>query len=204
MKLLHRPDLYAWSRFDESRNIDFNSYLWQRPGGNVVIDPLPLSDHERARLERLGGVRFIVITNSDHTRDVAQLRAWTHAAVFGPASEREGFPVACDHWVAEGDVIVPGLVALTVSGSKTPGELALLLEESTLITGDLVRAHRAGGLDHLPSAKLADRALAVASLRRLTTLDRVDAVLPGDGWPVFRGGREALMDLAERAQRALS
>lgn len=204
MKLLHRPDLYAWSRFDESRNIDFNSYVWQRPEGNVVIDPLPLSAHERARLEQLGGARFIVITNSDHTRDVATLRTWTNAAVFGPAGERDSFPVACDHWLADGDAIVPGLVALTLPGSKTPGELALVLEDATLITGDLVRAHRAGGLDHLPAAKLIDRAQAIASLRRLTALDRVDAVLPGDGWPVFRAGHAALVELAERARTTLS
>src|SRR5690606_35386635 len=50
MKLLYRPDLYAWSRFDEARNIDFHSVLWVREGGNVVIDPLPLSAHEQARL----------------------------------------------------------------------------------------------------------------------------------------------------------
>jgi hypothetical protein len=28
-----------------------------------------------------------------------------------------------------------------MAGSKTPGELALILEKTTLITGDLVRGH---------------------------------------------------------------
>ena len=64
MKRLHRPDLYGWSRFDEDRNIDFHSVLWVRPEGNVLIDPLPLSVHDRAHLESLGSASIIVITNS--------------------------------------------------------------------------------------------------------------------------------------------
>ena len=46
MKRLHRSDLYGWSVFDEGLNIDFHSVLWVRPEGNVVIDPLPLRDHD--------------------------------------------------------------------------------------------------------------------------------------------------------------
>jgi len=91
MKLLHRPDLYGWSTFDEARNIDFNSILWQRryPGeaANVVIDPLPMTEHDWQHLESLGGVKTIIVTNSDHVRDTAVLRARTGATVFGPFAE---------------------------------------------------------------------------------------------------------------------
>ena len=48
MKRLHRNDIYGWSVFDEGRNIDFHSVLWVRPGGNIAIDPLPLSEHDLA------------------------------------------------------------------------------------------------------------------------------------------------------------
>ena len=48
MKRLHRADLFGWSCFDESRNLDFHSVLWVHAGGNVAIDPLPLSPHDRA------------------------------------------------------------------------------------------------------------------------------------------------------------
>ena len=75
MKQLHRPDLYAWSVFDEARNIDFNSYVWVRPEGNVVFDPLPMSPHDRAHLDALGGVALIVVTNSDHLRASRELAA---------------------------------------------------------------------------------------------------------------------------------
>jgi hypothetical protein len=55
-----------------------------------------------------------------------------------------------------------------------------------------VRGQRAGRLNLLPDAKLANRAAALDSLRRLTEIGGVDAVLVGDGWPVFHGGRHAL------------
>ncbi len=194
MKRLHRSDLYGWSAFDEGLNIDFHSVLWVRPEGNVVIDPLPLSDHDKIHLERLGSVATIVITNSDHTRGSAALAEATGARILGPAGEREA--LECDGWLGDGGVVVPGLVTLALEGSKTPGELALVLEDTTLITGDLIRAHEAGRLRLLPDPKLSDKAGAIASLRRLTDLEGIEAVLPGDGWPVFRDGAQALAELA--------
>jgi hypothetical protein len=195
VKRLHRSDLWGWSRFDEERDLDFHSVLWVRDGGNVAVDPLPLGAHDRAHLERLGGLRTIVVTNSDHVRDAAALADVTGAEIVGPVGEREGFPIRCHRWIGDSEDVVPDLVALALEGSKTPGELALLLGGTTLITGDLVRAPRAGGLDRLPDAKLRDRAAAAISLRRLAALPDIEAVLVGDGWPVFRGGGLALLEL---------
>ena len=196
MKRLHRSDLFGWSQFDASRNIDFHSVVWARPDGGVVVDPLPLSAHDRAHLDALGSVAIIVVTNSDHVREAEGLARSTGAELVGPAAERKTFPISCHRWVGEGDEIVPGLRALALDGGKTPGELALVLEDTTLITGDLVRAHEGGRLCLLPEAKLRDRAASVASVRRLSALSLIDAVLVGDGWPIFRGGRAALAELA--------
>lgn len=196
MKSLHRPDLFTWSEFDPSRNVDFHGLCWVRPEGNVLVDPLPLSPHDAAHLATLGDVRWIVITNSDHTRAARALAETTGAALLGPAAERETFPFPCDRWLADGDEVVPGLVALALDGSKTPGELALVLAGDTLICGDLVRAHRAGSLMLLPDGKLADKQAAVASVRRLADLPGIEVVLVGDGWSVFHGGREQLSALA--------
>jgi hypothetical protein len=194
MKRLHRQDIYGWSVFDEGRNIDFHSVLWVRPEGNVVIDPLPLTEHDQAHLISLGSVSTIVITNSDHERATKSLAEITGARIFGPAGERG--QLDCNAWLEDGDEVVPGLTVMTLEGSKTPGELVLLLEETTLITGDLIRAHEAGKLCLLPDQKLLDKEEAVASLRRLADLPLVETVLTGDGWPVFRSGAQALADLA--------
>lgn len=196
MKLLHQEHLFGWSRFDESRNIDFHSVLWRRSSGNVVVDPLPLGPHDEAHLRSLGPVSLIVVTNSDHVRATPDLARLTGARVAGPSAEKGSFPIPCDLFLAEGDEPIPGLRVLELHGSKTPGELALLIDDTTLVVGDLVRAHRAGRLTCLPEPKLRDPALARESIRRLAGIESVDAVLTGDGWPVFRDGRRALAELA--------
>lgn len=195
MKRCHRPDLYCWSRFDEARDIDFHSYLWVRDGGNVAVDPLPLSEHDRTHLRSLGGVQTVVVTNSDHLRDAERLAAEFGARLCGPRAERATFGVECDRWLGEGDQLAPGATVLELDGSKTPGELALLLDATTLITGDLVRCHAGGTLTLLPDGKLRDRAAAIASVKRLLDYDGIEAVLVGDGWPVFRDGHARLREL---------
>jgi hypothetical protein len=200
MKRLHRPNFYGWSVFDEQRNLDFHSVLWVREAGNVAIDPLPLSEHDAAHLEALGGVQTIIVTNSDHLRATKELARSTGARVLVPERERARFSELSTDGLGEGATTrVEGLQVLELGGSKTPGELALLVEGDTLVTGDLVRSHRAGRLDLLPDAKLTDKDQALASLRRLVALADVDAVLVGDGWPVFRDGRRALQELLDES-----
>jgi hypothetical protein len=198
MKQLHRPDLFGWSAFDEERNLDFHAVLWVRPVGNVIIDPLPLSKHDARHLRKLGGVAMIVVTNADHIRISEALAIETGAELIASAAEQDAIPFECDRLVHDGEEIVPGLRAIGMAGSKTPGEIALLLDGSTLITGDLVRSHAGGRLDLLPDARLADRDAAIATVRRLADLTDITAVLVGDGWPVFRHGGALLRELAER------
>ena len=197
MKQLHRQNLFAWSAFDQQRNIDFHSILWQRPEGNVLIDPLPLSDHDAEHLQNLGGAQIIVITNSDHCRGAEVISRDTGARIFGPDGEKDAFPLTCDRWLKSGDEVVPGLEVVALNGSKTPGELALVLENQTLITGDLIRCHVGGQLCLLPDTKLTDRTQAVASVKRLAELTDIETVLPGDGWPLFNNGGVALRVLAD-------
>jgi len=197
MKQLHRKDLFGWSEFNQERNLDFHSVLWVREQGNVLIDPLALSEHDFKHLQILGGASIIVITNSDHCRDVENIATQTGAKIFGPAGEQENFPVSCDRWITDNEEIVTGLIAYQLEGSKTPGELALVLENSTLITGDLIRSHVAGELCLLPNAKLTDLALAQQSVTRLANLSAIDTVLTGDGWPVFKYASSAFKRLLE-------
>jgi hypothetical protein len=196
MKQLHRKDLFGWSEFNPERNLDFHSVLWVRTDGNVLIDPLPLTVHDQNHLRQLGGAKFIIVTNSDHCRDAFHLSKVTGAAVYGPESERKNFPIVCDHWLHDTQEVVPGLMAYQLHGSKTPGELALVLEQDTLITGDLIRCHIGGKLCMLPDAKLADVVLAKKSVKRMAELPGINTVLVGDGWPLFNHGGEALKLLA--------
>lgn len=200
MKPLHKPNLYGWSVFNEERNLDFHSVFWQRPMGNVAIDPLELTPHDRQHIETLGGLQDIVITNSDHIRGATKLAASTGARVWVPRLEQQAFTALDARGIGDGAEPVPGLRVLELRGSKTPGELAFLLESHTIVVGDLVRGHRAGRLNLLADAKLQDKDLAIESLRRLAALEGIDAVLVGDGWPVFRGGHAALVALLDEVQ----
>ncbi len=195
MKRLHRKDLFSWSVFNERLDIDFNGFAWIREGGNVLIDPVPMTPHDREHLGKLGGAVWIVLTTSDHVRGAPELAKELGAKIAGPAAEREAFPFPCDRWLQDGDELA-GLAVYALDGSKTPGELALVIGDDTVIFGDLVRAHRAGSLMLLhPDQKLKDRAAAMASIARLHALPKIDAVLVGDGWCVFRDGRTLLGEL---------
>jgi Metallo-beta-lactamase superfamily len=198
MKSLHRPDLFCWSEFDRDRNVDFHSLAWIRPDGNVLVDPLPLSEHDWTHLQSLGGAKWIVITNSDHLRASLEIAEKTGAQIAAPCGEKATFPIPVQRWLSDGDLVVSGLSSIELHGSKTPGELAFLLEETTLITGDLVRAHQAGSLMLLPDAKLIDRSQAIASVKKLAQFSKVEAVLVGDGWQIFRDGHIYLQELIDR------
>jgi hypothetical protein len=198
MKLLHRPDLFCWSEFNAERNVDFHSIAWIRPEGNVLVDPLPLSEHDWKHLQSLGGAKWIIITNSDHLRASLEIAEQTGAQIAAPGGEKDTFPIPVQRWLIDGDLVVPGLNSIELHGSKTPGELAFLLEETTLITGDLIRAHQAGSLILLPDGKLVDRSLAIASVRRLAQFSKIEAVLVGDGWQIFRDGHTYLQELIVR------
>ncbi|WP_290702354.1 MBL fold metallo-hydrolase [Amphritea sp.] len=195
MKLLHQSNLYCWTQFDEDRDIDFHSYLWVRDEGNVIFDPLPLTAHDEHHLKSLGSVSHIIISNSDHIRSAKVLAQQTGADIWGPAGEKSSFPINCTQWLSEGNNVIDGLDVYALNGSKTEGELAFIVEGKTLITGDLIRAHSGGKLCMIPDAKLQDVEQAKASVKRVASIKGIDAILTGDGWPVFRNGEQALLEL---------
>jgi hypothetical protein len=197
VKQLHRSDLFNWSEFNEERNIDFNGTLWLSPAGNVLIDPVTLTEHDINHLESLGGAAHVIITNSDHVRDAAKILLITGAKCWGPAAEKENFPISCDGWLSEEEQPIKGIEVFCLNGSKTPGELALLIDNKTLVTGDLIRSHEGGHLRTLPEAKLQNRELALKSIKRMASITNIQAVIPGDGWPVFNYGHEALLTLSQ-------
>jgi glyoxylase-like metal-dependent hydrolase (beta-lactamase superfamily II) len=207
MKSLHKPGLFSWSEFNAQRNIDFNSFFIQgKPimntldpffSGemeNIVIDPLPLSDHDKAHIRALGGIDWILLSNSDHCRAAAEIAVEFEARIAGPKAEAANFPIVIDRWLSDGDVFMR-LQVRELKGSKTPGELCFRYG-STLFTGDLIRAHKPGELIALPAQKLRDPLAAARSIQDLDS-EGVDTVLVGDGWHLFGGGAEAIDALCQ-------
>jgi glyoxylase-like metal-dependent hydrolase (beta-lactamase superfamily II) len=199
--------LFSWSEFNAQRNIDFNSFFikgnpimnplnpfFDGKMGNVVIDPLPLSDHDKAHIRTLGGIDWIILSNSDHCRAAVEIAEEFKSYIAGPKAESADFPITVDRWLSDGDVIQP-LKVRELNGSKTPGELCFLYGD-ILFTGDLIRAHKPGALMILPTPKLRDPLAAAKSIQNLDS-EGVDTILVGDGWHLFGGGAEAIKALSE-------
>ncbi|HZY99131.1 MAG TPA: cupin domain-containing protein [Candidatus Baltobacteraceae bacterium] len=177
------PGAWMWSAWQPDRGIAFNSYLFEREGGCVAVDPLPLDDESIQHISKLGGVHTIVITNPDHERGARALR------------ERFG---ARDAKVVAGEEAFAGARAIALPHGKTEDEIALYLDEhQAAVIGDALIGAPAGSLSLLPAEKLADRDRFVLTLRQLCGL-QLRTLLLCDGQPLFGGADAAIGALLER------
>lgn len=194
MKRLIFEDIYSWSVFSEMRQIDFNGYLWVRDEGNILIDPVEMSDEDRVQFENLGGAKWIVITNRDHEREAEAFQEWTNAEVIVHETDAELVNITPDRTISDGETIVPGLEAIHLQYGKSPGEIALYFsEKNAILFGDIVAGEPMGRLTLLADEKLEDPSKAAMQLRKVLGL-RFNAVLVGDGHSIFKEGRQELVD----------
>lgn len=199
MKRVMFDDLYTWSVFDEEKQFDFNGFLWVREEGNILIDPVPMSDSDAAQLDELGGAALIVLTNRDHERDAVAFKARTGAQIVAHEADAPLFELTVDRSVTDGEEIVPDLRVLHLSHGKSPGEIALLWRDSSVaFIGDYVWGHPVGTLVLGAEPKVAEPAQAALQLRKLLLFaPQLDALLLGDGHSILRGARDALIAMLE-------
>ncbi len=172
-----------WSAWQPDRGMAFNSYLFEREGGCVAVDPLPLDDPALDVVAKLGGVHTIVVTNRDHERGAQRLR------------DRFG---ARDAKLEPGSEVFAGAYVIPLPHGKTEDEVALYLPEyQAAVVGDALIGAPAGSLSLLATEKLADRDRFVMTLRRLWGL-QLRTLLLGDGQPLFTGADSAIGALLER------
>ena len=194
--------LHYWGRLQPDRQIDFNGFFWAREDGGVLFDPMELSADERGILESLGGAKHVILTNFDHLRAAAELKAELGLEVWAPAAERARFGEAAsviDHeYTAEGGLPAElGIQAFELRGGKSEVEMALYIEPlRSLLFGDVVRSHEAGVLRLLPDPKVNDRTVLVEGVRALGSLD-LRAVLLGDGDSHFYRADQAFAEFLE-------
>jgi len=197
MKPLIVDGFYSWSIFSEERQMDFNGYLWVQNEGNLLIDPVPMTDADLLQFNVLGGATQIVLTNRDHERDAKVFREQTGAEVVAHEAEANALSFQPDRTVAHEDEIVPGMRAIHLPHGKSPGEIALHLPEMrTIIMGDLVVGAPMGKLTLLSDEKLEHPTKAAVGLRRLLRHD-FDVMLVGDGHSIFHDARDHLLDCLE-------
>jgi glyoxylase-like metal-dependent hydrolase (beta-lactamase superfamily II) len=195
MKRLSLDNFYSWSVFSEQRQIDFSGHVWVRDEGNVVIDPVAITDSDLAQLLELGGAAHIVATNRDHARMSAFFRDQTGAEVLAHEDDAASFSFAIDRQLTDGEEIVPGMKVVHLRHGKSPGEIALVWPElRAAFVSDLVWGGPSGSLSFLPDEVLADPPRAALELRRLLAYPDVETILVGDGDSIFRNGRERLLE----------
>ena len=195
MKRLLPPDFYSWSVFSDARQIDFNGHLWVREAGNVVIDPVAISEANLAQLKELGGAALIVATNRDHVRMTAFFREETGAEVVAHEDEAKSFPFPVDRTVVEGDAVVPGMEVIHLRYGKSPGEIALVWPSlGAAFISDLVWGGPSGAFSFLPDEKLADPPRAALELRKLLAYPEITTILVGDGQSIFGNARARLLE----------
>lgn len=192
--------LSMWSVWQPERRMFFNSFLLCRPDGNVVFDPLALTDEQLSQLAQRGGVAWVVVTNRDHERGTAALVDRFGARVAAGAHEASLLSVKVDRALQDGDDVCAGAAVIHLPGGKTPGEIAVHLASArAAIVGDALWGDPAGALRLPPDEKLADPAAAVLGLRQLWAL-RLETLLVGDGACLF-GDADRILGRCLEARR---
>jgi hypothetical protein len=202
MKNTRLEGLSSWSEFQTDRGIDFNGYHWKTPAGGILIDPMPLSEGQQAKLKERGGVRWIVITSAEHLRAGPALKAAFDAQIVAAKSEQDRMgegAQAVDHWFESSADLPADLDAhlqyFPLEGGKSPMEPALHLKSiGALYFGDVVRSHVSGVLRLLPDEKLRDKDRVQVCLRAMADLTP-QAILLGDGDSLYTGAQQAFADL---------
>ncbi len=189
MQATRIPGVALWSQWQEDRQVFFNSHFVAGPDGNLLIDPLELSERDAAEIDASGGVAWIVVTNRDHERASAA------------ASQRFGAPIAASAldapllWcnvtrtLEDGERIGDARV-IVLEGMKSPGEIALEFRSlRTVLVGDALWGAPAGALSLPPRVK--DAHAALLSLRRIARI-RPEHLLVGDGSSIYDRAYQAI------------
>lgn len=192
--------VWRWRERSERLGYDLNGTYWSGPDGAVAVDPPPLSDAARERMETEGRPALIVVTNRTHWRATPELSLWSGAEIAMSAVDAAAVEGPVGRILGEGDELPGGWRVLELPG-KTLGEIALHRADEgggVLIVGDALIGDPPGRLRLLPAEKLDDRALLVASLARLDAL-RFSKLIVGDGESILADAdlrvREFLLQL---------
>ncbi len=187
------PRIWQWTRFSEEKNIDFNGHLLAVGEHRIVVDPPPMAREELAECRRGGAIDYIVVTNRDHTRDVANLKNELGCLIFVPEADAAEMDVPADKTYKDGELLPGGIWAIHLKDQKSPGESALFLQQGkgVLILGDALLGKPPGSLSMLPPEKYRDAVKAREGLRRLLKYN-FDTILVGDGVSIMTGAKGAL------------
>jgi glyoxylase-like metal-dependent hydrolase (beta-lactamase superfamily II)/ferredoxin len=158
-----------------------NSYLLQRPGGNLLVDAPRWSARLAAQLTAVGGVGTIVLTHSDDVADADRYAEHFAAEVWIHEGDRDAAPFATRVGTGQEPVAVaPGTLVIPTPG-HTRGHVVVLVDDDILFSGDtLVWDHDRGDLWAEQAVCWFSWPQQLASLERLLAY-RFEQVIPSHG-----------------------
>jgi glyoxylase-like metal-dependent hydrolase (beta-lactamase superfamily II)/ferredoxin len=166
--------------FNSEKSFGANSYFIRHSDGNWLVDSPRYMKHLVDALERMGGLRYIVLTHEDDVADAARYAARFGATRIIHRADAEAMPDA--EWIVDGSnsiPLAPQFTLIPVPG-HTPGSSALLYDQRFLFTGDhLWWDPKTRSLQAPQRLVWRSRAM-VQSLEKLLG-DQFEWVLPGHG-----------------------
>lgn len=187
------PGIETWSWYSEEKGMNFNGYLVGQGKERVVIDPPPMTIDDKQDLS-INGVKAVILTNRDHTREAMECRLLLNTKIWVPEADApEMGSITVDHTYKDGDLLPAGLKVVAIPGGKSPGESALYLDRQggIFILGDALIGRGDGTVGLLPADRYADVGKAKEGLRRLLDYS-FEVLLVGDGKPILKDGKKAL------------
>ena len=185
-----------WSVWQPDLNVFHNAYFIARPGANLIVDPLPLSDSDFEEISRRGGVAWIALTNRHRERDARACADRFGAKIAAGASDTAPSSLAVDRIVSDGDELC-GARVIALRGLKAPDAYVLHFRDArTVLVGDAIRGDPAGSLQMISDEHLIDARAAVLSVRRLRAR-RPLHLLVGTGTPIFNYAFDSLTECLE-------
>lgn len=165
--------------YNSRHSFGANAWFVPRPDGNLMVDAPRWAPPLVAELERLGGVKRILLTHKDDVADYARYKRHFRAQVWIHEDEVDAAPEA-DVTFRDEREVQPGVRALPLPG-HTRGSVAYLVDDKLLFTGDTLEWSRGkDDLDAWAAYTWYSWDHLQASLRGLAER-RFEWVLPGHG-----------------------
>ncbi len=190
------PGVFTWSKLSEPHGYHFNGWLFRRPEGNVIVDPVEPDEATRCALALSAPGPWIVVTNRNHARAANLVRRVTGGRTLihpddAPHAREQGLVV--EGTLAPGQRVGPFTV-VPVPG-KSPGEIALHWpERRLLVVGDAFVGDPPGRLKLLREQVIDDVERLRASIRAVAALAPTTLLL-GDGASILEAGDVRLGEL---------
>lgn len=156
-----------------------HSYLVHRPTGNLMVDSPRCTRGLTGAVDRLGGIKHVLLSHRDEVADAAKWASRYDARVWIHEDDADAAPFATDITASEQSVDV-GAVSIPIPG-HTKGHVAYYVDNRWLFTGDaLFWNHRRQELDITPKQTWYSWEALAESMDRIAGLN-VEWVFPAHG-----------------------